>query len=166
MERPGDGDGIDGRRFFPEHPSPILHAPRDNIFRKDNPSLRYRVLLEIPPRIKRPPIYQHVALDSFKKSRERTQATTRLCFDFRTKHRRTYPFIVEPFSKQCLGQNEGLPEIFKTSSSHFKSIPCQQYSFVCPAYLLFVLHFFNILKSVIHNVLCVRTFVCSLVTGV
>ncbi len=33
-----DGDG-GGGRIFPEHPSPILHAPRDNISRKDNPSL-------------------------------------------------------------------------------------------------------------------------------
>ena len=30
----GDGDGHDDGRFFPEHPSPILHAPRDNISRK------------------------------------------------------------------------------------------------------------------------------------
>ena len=29
----GDGDGGDGR-IFPEHPSPILHAPRDIISRK------------------------------------------------------------------------------------------------------------------------------------
>ena len=36
----GGGDG-GGGRIFPEHPSPILHAPRDNISRKDNPSLRY-----------------------------------------------------------------------------------------------------------------------------
>ena len=28
-----DGDG-DSSRIIPEHPSPILHAPRDNIFRK------------------------------------------------------------------------------------------------------------------------------------
>ena len=35
----GDDDG-DGGRIFPEHPSPILHAPRDNISRKGNPSLR------------------------------------------------------------------------------------------------------------------------------
>ena len=33
-----DDDG--GGRIFPEHPSPILHAPRDNISRKGNPSLR------------------------------------------------------------------------------------------------------------------------------
>ena len=41
MEQPGedDGDDDDGRTF-PEHLSPILHAPRDNIYRKDNPSLR------------------------------------------------------------------------------------------------------------------------------
>ena len=41
MEQSGDddGDGDDGR-IFPEHPSPILHAPRDNISRKGNPSLR------------------------------------------------------------------------------------------------------------------------------
>ena len=37
----GDGDADGGGRIFPEHPSPILHAPRDNISRKDNPSLRY-----------------------------------------------------------------------------------------------------------------------------
>ena len=39
----GDDDGgdDDGGRIFPEHPSPILHAPRDNISRKGNPSLRY-----------------------------------------------------------------------------------------------------------------------------
>ena len=30
-ERDGDGDG---GNIFPEHPSPILHAPRDNISRK------------------------------------------------------------------------------------------------------------------------------------
>ena len=37
----GEGDGDDGGgRIFPEHPSPILHAPRDNISRKGNPSLR------------------------------------------------------------------------------------------------------------------------------
>ena len=29
----GGGDDDDGR-IFPEHPSPILHAPRDNISRK------------------------------------------------------------------------------------------------------------------------------------
>ena len=29
----GDGGGDDGR-IFPEHPSPILHAPRDIISRK------------------------------------------------------------------------------------------------------------------------------------
>ena len=29
----GDGHGDDGR-ISPEHPSPILHAPRDNISRK------------------------------------------------------------------------------------------------------------------------------------
>ena len=37
---PPDGDD-GGGRIFPEHPSPILHAPRDNISRKDNPSIRY-----------------------------------------------------------------------------------------------------------------------------
>ena len=38
----GDDDNGDGGggRIFPEHPSPILHAPRDNISRKGNPSLR------------------------------------------------------------------------------------------------------------------------------
>ena len=36
----GDGGGGDGR-IFPEPPSPILHAPRDNISRKDKSSLRY-----------------------------------------------------------------------------------------------------------------------------
>ena len=43
-EDDGDGDDDDGGddgRIFPEHPSPILHAPRDNISRKDNPSLRF-----------------------------------------------------------------------------------------------------------------------------
>ena len=30
----GDGGGGDDGRIFPEHPSPILHAPRDNISRK------------------------------------------------------------------------------------------------------------------------------------
>ena len=35
----GGGDG--GGRISPEHPSPILHAPRHNISCKDNPSLRY-----------------------------------------------------------------------------------------------------------------------------
>ena len=39
MNQPGDDD--DGGRISPEHPSPILHAPRDNISRKDNPSLRH-----------------------------------------------------------------------------------------------------------------------------
>ena len=29
-----DGDGDDDGRIFPEHPSPILHAPRDIISRK------------------------------------------------------------------------------------------------------------------------------------
>ena len=33
-EDDGDGDGDDGR-IFPQHPSPILHAPRE-----DNPTLR------------------------------------------------------------------------------------------------------------------------------
>ena len=38
----GDGGGDDsgGGRIFPEHPSPIFHAPWGNISRKDNPSLR------------------------------------------------------------------------------------------------------------------------------
>ena len=35
-----DDGGGGGGRIFPEHPSPILHAPRDNISRKGNPSLR------------------------------------------------------------------------------------------------------------------------------
>ena len=30
----GDDDGGDDGRIFPEHPSPILHAPRDIISRK------------------------------------------------------------------------------------------------------------------------------------
>ena len=30
----GGGDDGDGGRIFPEHPSPILHAPRDVISRK------------------------------------------------------------------------------------------------------------------------------------
>ena len=33
----GDGGDDDDGRIFPEHPSPILHAPRDNISRKGNP---------------------------------------------------------------------------------------------------------------------------------
>ena len=34
-KREGEDDGgDDGGRIFPEHPSPILHAPRDNISRK------------------------------------------------------------------------------------------------------------------------------------
>ena len=41
QEALGEDDGDDDGRIFPEHPSPILHAPRDNISRKDNPSLRY-----------------------------------------------------------------------------------------------------------------------------
>ena len=37
-----DGDGEDGgRRIFPEHPCPFLHAPRDNISCKGNSSLRH-----------------------------------------------------------------------------------------------------------------------------
>ena len=40
MEPLGEDDGDDDGRIFPEHPSPILHAPRDNISRKGNPSLR------------------------------------------------------------------------------------------------------------------------------
>ena len=35
-----DGNGGGGGRIFPEHLSPILHAPGDNISHKDNPSLR------------------------------------------------------------------------------------------------------------------------------
>ena len=42
----GDGDG-GGGIIFPEHPSPILHAPRDNISRKGNPSLRYTYIYNI-----------------------------------------------------------------------------------------------------------------------
>ena len=38
-EDDGDGDGDDGGRIFTEHPSPILHAPRDSMSRKGNPSL-------------------------------------------------------------------------------------------------------------------------------
>ena len=38
----GDGDDDDDGITLSEHPSPILHAPRDNIPRKGNPSLRYR----------------------------------------------------------------------------------------------------------------------------
>ena len=42
VEDDGDGDGDgDDARIFPEHPSPILHAPRDNISRKGNPPLRF-----------------------------------------------------------------------------------------------------------------------------
>ena len=41
----GEDNGDDGGgRILPEHPSPILHAPRDNISRKGNPSLRCRKL--------------------------------------------------------------------------------------------------------------------------
>ena len=40
-EDDGDDDGDSGKKIS-EHPSPILHAPRDNISRKDNPSLPYR----------------------------------------------------------------------------------------------------------------------------
>jgi hypothetical protein len=36
-----DGDDDGGGIIYPEHPSPILHAPRDNISRKGNPSLRH-----------------------------------------------------------------------------------------------------------------------------
>ena len=44
LEQPGEDDdgGGGGGRIFPEHPSPILHAPRDNISRKGNPSLRFK----------------------------------------------------------------------------------------------------------------------------
>jgi hypothetical protein len=35
----GDGGDDGGGIIFSEHPSPILHAPRDNISRKGNPSL-------------------------------------------------------------------------------------------------------------------------------
>ena len=44
----GDGDGGGGGRIFPEHPGPILHAPRDNISRKDSPSLRSRRHVNVP----------------------------------------------------------------------------------------------------------------------
>ena len=37
----GEDGGGDGGIVFQEHPSPILHAPRDNISRKDDPSLRF-----------------------------------------------------------------------------------------------------------------------------
>ena len=44
----GDGDG-GGGRSFPGHPDPIPNAPRDNIFRKGIPSLRFlHILTEIP----------------------------------------------------------------------------------------------------------------------
>ena len=33
-KRAGEDDGDNDGRISPEHPSPILHAPRDNIFRK------------------------------------------------------------------------------------------------------------------------------------
>ena len=46
LEQPGEDDR-GGGRIFPEHPSPILHAPRDNILRKGNPSLRYREYIGI-----------------------------------------------------------------------------------------------------------------------
>ena len=52
MEQPGDDDGDgdddDYGRIFPEHPSPILHAPRDNISRKGNPSLHYSYIDNSP----------------------------------------------------------------------------------------------------------------------
>ena len=41
-----DGGGDDGI-IFTEKPSPILHAPRDNISRKDNPSLRHNIYIYI-----------------------------------------------------------------------------------------------------------------------
>ena len=37
----GDGGDDDKRNKIPEHPSPILRAPRNNISHKGNPSLRY-----------------------------------------------------------------------------------------------------------------------------
>ena len=39
-KKTGEDDGGDDGIIFPEHPSPILHAPRDNISRRGNPSLR------------------------------------------------------------------------------------------------------------------------------
>ena len=36
----GEAEGGGGGRIFPVHPSPILDAPRDNISREGNPSLR------------------------------------------------------------------------------------------------------------------------------
>ena len=36
----GEAEGGGGGIICPDHPSPILHAPRDNISRKGNPSLR------------------------------------------------------------------------------------------------------------------------------
>ena len=68
------------------------------------------------------------------------------CLEIRSKHRCISPFMFEPFSRKCLGQNEGLPEIFKTSLSHFRNIPYRKHSFVFPTY--FVLFLFNVLKSV------------------
>ena len=38
----GAGDDDEGGIISPEHPSPMLHAPRGNIPLKDNPSLRYK----------------------------------------------------------------------------------------------------------------------------
>ena len=59
MEQPGEDDdgGGGGGRIFPEHPSPILHAPRDNISRKDNPSLRYIIYIYIYSEIYRRLLY-------------------------------------------------------------------------------------------------------------
>ena len=45
-----DGGGDDNGRSFPEHPSPILHAPRNNISRKGkslNPIMLYMMLYMI-----------------------------------------------------------------------------------------------------------------------
>ena len=37
----GDGGDDGGGIIFPGHPGPVLSAPRGNISRKGNPSLRY-----------------------------------------------------------------------------------------------------------------------------
>ena len=44
----GDSDGGDGDgRIYPEHPSPILHAPGISYPVRANPSLRYNIYIYI-----------------------------------------------------------------------------------------------------------------------
>ena len=45
--RVGDG-GDDDVRIFPEHPSPILHAPRDIISRKGKSLTPIIIIVQIP----------------------------------------------------------------------------------------------------------------------